>query len=80
MIIFTVNAQGDDIKVDDPKEAPQILEEHKVTEEMMDDYKAHMLYDTLLSDWFSQNPASRFSMDDLGEVEIVKRPLAEVAN
>lgn len=56
----------------DPKEIMKFLQENNLTEKDLKDYQNYFLYEKVLSDWFEHNPNSRFSMDDLGDVEIIE--------
>lgn len=59
-----------DYSTNDPNEFTKFMHENNLTEEDLVDYQNYFLYEKVLSDWFSDNPKSRFSMDDLGDVEI----------
>lgn len=53
-------------------EIAEFMEKNDLVEEDLADYQNYFLYEKVLSDWFAHNPKSRFSLDDLGDVEIVE--------
>ena len=66
-----------DYRTSDLKEVGKFIEDHDLTEEDLTYYREYFLYEKLLPDWFAHNPKSRFSLDDLGGVEIVETELYE---
>ena len=54
------------------KEIKKFMEDHDLTEKDLAYYQEYFLYEKLLTDWFGRNIKSRYSRDDLGEVEIIK--------
>lgn len=54
-----------------------VYAKHNLTEENLADYQDYFLYEKVLTDWFAHNPQSRFSLDDLGDVDIVETDVYE---
>ena len=48
------------------------MKKHNLTEEDLTGYQDYFLYEKVLTDWFAHNPKSRFSLNDLGKVKIVR--------
>lgn len=66
-----------DFRTSELKEIEKFMEEHDITEENLTYYREYFLYRKLLPDWFAHNPKSRFTLDDLGDIEIVEAGLYE---
>ena len=66
-----------DSNTNDPKEVSKFMQKNDLTEEDLADYQDYFLYEKVLTDWFTHNPKSRFSLDDLGDVEIVETDVYE---
>ncbi|WP_262421779.1 TipC family immunity protein [Bacillus aquiflavi] len=57
----------------DPKEIEKFMKKHKMTKEELVNKKKYFLYDKLLTDWFTYNPKSKFSLEDLGEIYVEEK-------
>ena len=66
-----------DYSTNDPEVIAEYMQKHDLTEEDLADYQEYFLYEKVLTDWFAHNPKSRFSLDDLGDVEIVETDVYE---
>lgn len=61
------------IYTNEPEEILYHVEEHDLNLADVEDYIDYFLYDKVLTDWFEHNEKSKFSMDNLGDVEIIDK-------
>ncbi len=72
LVIASNELEHQDSETNDPEEIAKFMEKHNISEEDLIKYEDYFLYDKVLTDWFAHNPKSRFSLDDLGNVEILR--------